>query len=129
MAEPPPPAAAAVAADGTPPPLPKWMQPENNNLLLNEAAVAHLRAVPPAGTTLHFTFGSSVMTDFVKNWLFFARKASLSPLLVGVADQGLNAYCAEAAVPAAAISPELDVWTYARKEKVAQQYEIKTKWK
>ena len=60
---------------------------------------------------------------------FFARKASLSPLLVGVADQGLNAYCAEAAVPAAAISPELDVWTYARKEKVAQQYEIKTKWK
>ena len=69
------------------------------------------------------------MTDFVKNWLFFARKASLSPLLVGVADQGLNAYCAEAAVPAAAISPELDVWTYARKERVAQQYEIKTKWK
>jgi hypothetical protein len=46
-------------------------------LALNEPAKHALAAIEPRGTTIHFTFGTSVMMDFVKNWLHFAQKAGL----------------------------------------------------
>ena len=48
--------------------LPRWLRPEASALTFNEAARVQLAPIQPAGTTLHFTFGSSVMMDFVKNW-------------------------------------------------------------
>lgn len=63
--------------------IPRWLQPEQSALAFNAPAVAELAPVgpenvgPPRGTTLHFTFGSSVMVDFVKNWLHFLQKAGV----------------------------------------------------
>jgi len=107
-----------------------WMRTEKTALVLNEAARAAFGAVEPRGTTIHFTFGSAVMMDFVKNWLHFIRKAQLAPILVGAADTGLFKFCTDEGLPAAAISPELDVWTYERKPRAATDvYQIKTEWK
>ncbi|KOO32476.1 glycosyltransferase family 77 protein [Chrysochromulina tobinii] len=92
-------------------------------LALNEPAKHALAAVEPRGTTIHFTFGTSVMMDFVKNWLHFAQKAGLTPLLVGAADLTLLKACSEMRVPAAGIIPELD-----RKPKQAEVYEMKSNW-
>ena len=44
-------------------------------MAFNSPARTSLMQVRPRGTTLHFTFGSAVMMDFVKNWIHFARKA------------------------------------------------------
>ena len=78
----------------------------------------------------HFTFGSAVMMDFVKNWLHFVNRAQLTPFLVGAADTGLFKFCTDAHVASVAISPELDVWTYQRKPKLKEAvYEIKSEWK
>eukprot|EP00967_Tisochrysis_lutea_P143220 scaffold265671_cov31-Tisochrysis_lutea.AAC.1 len=128
---PPPPADSLRPTDGG---LPRFLQPGASQLVFNEPAIRHLAANAPSGsipaTTLHFTFGSAVMMDFVKNWLHFAGRAGLSPLLVGTADSGLLDFCNSQTVPAAAISPELDVWTYKRKERAKQAvYEIKSEWK
>lgn len=128
----PPPPASSVGADVGG--VPGFLQPGGSQLVFNQHAVRHLSSSPPSHgptpTTLHFTFGSAVMIDFVKNWLHFARKAGLSPVLVGAADGGLLSFCDETRVPAAAISPELDVWTYKRKQRAAQAvYEIKSEWK
>jgi hypothetical protein len=128
------PAAAAAAADAAPrvPRVPRWLQPEQSALAFNSPAVASLAAVTPKGSTLHFTFGSSVMMDFVKNWLHFitAPGTALSPYLVGAADAGLLKFCDEHSIPAAAIIPELDVWTYTRKPRAkGEVYEMKSDWK
>ena len=56
------PAAAASSV-----PTAEWMDPEHNFLAFNEHAKRELTPVTPKGTTLHFTFGSGVMMDFVKN--------------------------------------------------------------
>ena len=118
-----------------PPPLakelPAWLEPEGTALAFNTHAKAALRSIRPRGTTLHFTFGSSVMMDFVKNWLFFVNKAGLRPFLVGAADVPLLKGCNELGVPAAGIIPELDVWTYHRKPKAAAKelYEMTAEWK
>ena len=70
------------------------------------------------------------MMDFVKNWLIFIKRAQLTPYLIGTADSGLLKFCDGEAEAAAAISPELDVWTYKRKPKAASEvYQIKTEWK
>ena len=112
---------------------PAWLLRASNSsaLLLNAPARAALSAVAePAGTTLHFTFGSAVMMDFVKNWLHFVNRAQLTPFLVGAADTGLFKFCTDAHVASVAISPELDVWTYQRKPKLKEAvYEIKSEWK
>ena len=64
-----------------------------SNLVYNRPGYALLGALEPArvGTTLHFTFGSIVMRDFVRNWMHFIRKAKLAPALVGCADASLRA--------------------------------------
>ena len=56
---------AAAAASSVP--TAEWMDPEHNFLAFNEHAKRELTPVTPKGTTLHFTFGSGVMMDFVKN--------------------------------------------------------------
>ena len=58
----------------------------------------------------------------------FARRAALKPLLVGAADAALLSFCNNKSVPAAAISPDLDVWTYERKPAQEGVYQIKTQW-
>ena len=68
--------------------------------------------------------------DFVRNWLHFIDRAQLGPFLVGAADTALFKFCTEENVASAAISPELDVWTYERKAKAKEAvYEIQTQWK
>ena len=84
---------------------PAWLLRASNSsaLLLNAPARAALTTVrQPGGTTLHFTFGSAVMMDFVKNWLHFVRKAGIGPYLVGVSDVPLLDFCNGEHVPAAA---------------------------
>ena len=69
------------------------MAPDRTALVYNNASYAALAPYTPKGTTLHFTFGSAVMLDFVKNWLHFAHRAGLAPLLVGAADTGVHDFC------------------------------------
>ena len=113
---------------------PAWLLRASNSsaLLLNAPARAALSAVAqPAGTTLHFTFGSAVMMDFVKNWLHFVKAAGIGPYLVGASDVPLLDFCNGQGVPAAAISPDLDVWTHTRRPRAmgeAAAYELKTQW-
>ena len=122
------PANAAAAVASAPAEAPAWMRPEASALAFNAPARAEFAGVSPRGATLHFTFGTSSMMDFVKNWIFFVRKAALSPFLIGAADKRLLDACSSMGVPAAAIIPELDVWTYQRKPKRAEVYEMKSNW-
>ena len=110
--------------------VPLWLEPPQTNLLFNSHAQAQLAPYEPARTTLHFTFGSAVMMDFVKNWLHFAKKSGLTPYLIGAADTGTRDYCASAGVASAAIDPRLDVWTYQRKKQseVTDDALGKTQW-
>ena len=130
---PPPPPQASVSPLGSgtqPAAVPEWLQPSRTALAFNAAARSDLSGVVPRGTTLHFTFGSSVMMDFVKNWLHFVQRAGLSPYLVGAADVGLLRFCDEHRVPAAGIVPELDVWTYKKRSRAAGEvFEMKSEWK
>ena len=48
-------------------------------------------------------------------WCAEGLHPRLSPFLVGAADKRLLTACTELGVPAAAIIPELDVWTYERR--------------
>tara|TARA_B100000524_G_scaffold344764_1_gene242466 strand:+ start:205 stop:2913 length:2709 start_codon:yes stop_codon:yes gene_type:complete len=128
--------ASADPASADPSAIPKWLLPEGTALVFNGWAKVALAHFKPRGTTLHFTFGSAVMIDFVKNWLHFAKRANLTPLLVGTADAGLRDFCESEGVAAAAISPELDVWTYERKPKpklalgsAPVDYQITSEWK
>ena len=112
--------------------VPAYMRPERSALRFNNASAASLAPLgEPRGATLHFTFGSAVMMDFVRNWLHFVKRARIGPVLVGAADLGLLQFCDAEGVPAAAIAPELDVWTYKRKPVRAGQgaYQIETEWK
>ena len=74
--------------------------------------MAWLARYEPAQTTLHFTFGSAVMMDFVKNWLHFAKRAGLAPYLVGTADAALMKFCAEHPPAKLAGSPITEVKTF-----------------
>ena len=130
---PPPPEPVAieqptVAAAAEPP---SWMT-SRSNLVFNAPARAGLSRVVPRGTTLHFTFGSIVMLDFVHNWMHFVKKAGLSPALIGAADLSLQQKCTEEGLPAVGVSPQLDVWSYARKAKDRakdQVFDLKSDWK
>jgi len=83
-----------------------------SNLVFNAAAVALLAPLLPRSTTLHFTFGSSVMLDFVHNWRHYVDHAGLTPAPVGAVDGLLLKACEGASIAAVAVSPSLDVWTY-----------------
>lgn len=101
-----------------------------SHLSFNERAQATLGLFEPRQTTIHFTFGSSVMMDFVRNWLHFVTAARLEPFLIGAADLSLLTFCNEERVPAAAIKPELDVWTYRlRRASDERVYTMHAKWK
>ena len=136
-------ASASASASASPPPsppapalvqnssrgVPLWLEPPQTNLLFNTHAQAQLALYEPSRTTLHFTFGSAVMMDFVKNWLHFAKEAGLTPYLVGTADAPLQKFCAAEGVAGAAIDPRLDVWTYHRKVAAeGELFEMKTQW-
>ena len=112
--------------------LPRWLTPIGSALLFNAPARSALSGLAPKGTTLHFTFGSAVMMDFVKNWLHFVSRAGLTPYLVGASDVPLLSFCDNASVAAAGINPELDVWTHERrpvKPNGTAAYELKSGWK
>ena len=127
---PPPPPLPDTSDAMAPAKLPSWLLPNGSALAFNDHAQTTLASLEPRRTTLHFTFGSAVMMDFVKNWLHFVRKAMVGqPLLVGAADAPLLKQCNELRVPAAGIVPELDVWTYERRPKRAELYEMKSEWK
>ena len=119
----------AVSPPPAPAVMPRWLEPDQSYLAFNEPARKAFARVEPVQTTLHFTFGSSIMMDFVKNWLHFIRKADLAPLLVGAADASLLEFCNKEGVPAAAINPELDVWTYRKKPATDKVYTMHAQWK
>ena len=100
----PPSTGSPPAASGKPQ---SWLLPENTALVFNEAGREVFGQLEPLGTTIHFTFGSAVMMDFVKNWLHFVGRAQLTPYLVGAADAGLFSFCTDAHVASVASSPEL----------------------
>jgi len=86
-ASPPPPpesvqATATAASTPDAPAVPEWMQPDHNYLAFNDHAKGALSRVAPKGTTLHFTFGSGVMMDFVKNCERSAAHAPATPCLL-----------------------------------------------
>ena len=113
--------------------LPTWMN--SSNLVFNPEAKALLTQwVPtkPGRVTLHFTFGSVVMMDFVQNWVHFVRRAGLEPMLIGAADASLLARCSAEHLAATGVRPELDVWTYAKRQPQQQQqqvFDLKSDWK
>jgi len=80
--------------------LPAWLQSEHSALAFNSHAQAALASIEPRHTVLHFTFGTSSMSDFLTNWLHFVNRAALAPVLVGVADEPLGNWCQQRAVPA-----------------------------
>eukprot|EP00959_Pyramimonas_sp_CCMP1952_P394880 8273815-Pyramimonas_sp.AAC.1 len=61
---------------------PEWAElGEGDNKL--DAAVAGIKP----GSTIMVTFADEGMLDFMKNWVLHARKAGISPILVGAMDQ------------------------------------------
>ena len=92
----------------------KWTPPPHSNLLANAPGSALLASADPSTTTLHFTFGSASMMDFLRNWRHFVIKAGLTPAIVGAADEDMLEACTAEGIGALSIVPELDVWTYAR---------------
>jgi len=102
-------AATTVTAAST-----SWRLPPSSNLNPNGPASALLSSVDPASTTLHFTFGSASMMDFLHNWRHFALKVGIAPLIVGAADKGMLQACTAEGIAAMGINEGLDVWTYTR---------------
>ena len=66
----------------------------------------------PATTTLHFTFGSGTMMQFLRNWRHYIIKAGIGPAIVGAADADMLAACTAEGIGAIGIVQDLDVWTY-----------------
>ena len=87
---------------------PVWM--ERSNLVFNSAAreLLHpIRTTAAAPVTLHFTFGSIVMLDFVHNWIYFVRRAQLKPALIGAADVSLLQQCDKENLAAVGVAHDL----------------------
>ena len=101
----------AAAAASAPP---VWEPPPGSNLVPNAPAGAILGASDPATTTLHFTFGSSSMLTFLRNWRHFVQKAGLAPAVVGAADVQMLRSCTAEGIAALGLVAGLDVWTYTR---------------
>lgn len=99
--------AEAVASSKAP-----WVPPPGCNLVANGPAAALLAEAPPKSTTLHFTFGSAGMLDFLHNWHHFVRKRGLGPVLVGAAEKKMLSACTAEGIAALGIADGLDVWTY-----------------
>ena len=129
-APPPPPQAALLSNNHSSlGPEPAWMA--KSNLVFNEPARSLLRsgAVPP-GETIHFTFGSIVMLDFVHNWFHHVRKANISPALIGAADVALLERCGAEGLAAVGVRPGLDPWTYAERSTESKKaFDLQSNWK
>ena len=110
------PAAVAASTLGATAP---WRPPAGCNLKANAPAAALLADAPPATTTLHFTFGSAGMLDFLHNWHHFVRKRGLGPVLVGAAEKKMFRACSEEGIAALGIADGLDVWTYRHRANVS----------
>ncbi|KAL1519824.1 hypothetical protein AB1Y20_023330 [Prymnesium parvum] len=109
---------AADTLDDRPPPpragMPSaWVAPRRSNLRAN-APAAELLARLDGPTTVHFTFGSFSMMEFLHNWRHFVQKAGLRPALVGAADHQMFVACEAEGIGALEIAGGLDVWTYTR---------------
>jgi len=107
-----------------------WIQ--RSNLVLNGPALELLEHADPSNTTLHFTFGSIVMIDFIHNWFHYVERAGLSPALIGAADVATLDACSGEALPAIGINPDLDVWSYERRVSwlpSAAMFEVRSDWK
>ena len=92
----------------------EWVPPAGSNLRANNAAAVLLATAEPRTTTIHFTFGSFSMMDFLHNWRHFILKAGLAPAVVGAADSQMFQACSREGIPALEIVAGLDVWTYTR---------------
>ena len=79
---------------------------------LQRAVEKALSRVVPKGATLHFTFGSGTMMQFLRNWRHYIVKAGIAPAIVGAADADMLAACTAEAIGATGIVQDLDVWTY-----------------
>ena len=91
-----------------------WAPPPGSNLVANPPAASLLAGAAPSPTTLHFTFGSLSMLDFLHNWKHFVDRLGLAPALVGAADAQMLKACTREGIAAVGIAPELDVWNYTR---------------
>ena len=99
--------------DAVSPPPASWRPPAHSHLVANDAASVLLAAADPATTTLHFTFGSLSMIDFLHNWRHHVLKLGLAPALVGAADAQMLQECNRLSIAALGMAQGLDVWTYA----------------
>ena len=109
-----------------------WRLPPHSNLQANRVAEALLGPFDPASTTLHFTFGSVYMLNFLRNWRHFAGKhAELAPAVVGAADSQMLEACTQEGIAALGLVAGLDVWTYTRNasREVNAVQGGKTEWK
>ena len=91
---------------------PDWRPPFGSNLRPNPPARALLAQADPRTATLHFTFGSFAMMDFLINWRHFVQRVGLSPAIVGAADHQMIEACTQQGIAALGIVEGLDVWTY-----------------
>ena len=96
----------------------RWTPPPSSNLVANSPAEVVL-AANPASTTLHFTFGSVSMMQFLRNWHHYVRKVGLDPVLVGAADVQMLSACSKEGIAAIGMAPGLDVWEYKRGKNVS----------
>ena len=92
----------------------KWVPPPHSNLQPNAPGSAIMASADPATTTLHFTFGSGTMMQFLRNWRHYIIKAGIGPAIVGAADADMLAACTAEGIGALGIVQDLDVWTYAK---------------
>ena len=88
-----------------------WVMPPHN-LVFNTEGIELLKTMHPRMHTMHFTFGSQGLWDFLINWRHHHKKAGLPNHLVGAADSQMLARCTESGIAASGLRPELDVWNY-----------------
>ena len=89
----------------------QWVPPPHSNLLANAPGGPIMAGADPATTTLHFTFGSGTMMQFLRNWRHYILKAGIGPAIVGAADADMLAACTAEGIGAIGIVQDLDVWT------------------
>ena len=64
-----------------------------HNLVFNAPAEALVARLDPQVDTVHFTFGSVGLWDFLLNWRHHHERAGLPPPLVGAADAQMLEKC------------------------------------
>ena len=89
----------------------QWVPPPHSNLLANAPGGPIMAGADPATTTLHFTFGSGTMMQFLRNWRHYILQAGIGPAIVGAADADMLAACTAEGIGAIGIVQELDVWS------------------